>query len=70
MLPTVAPDLNYDNLDTVQSGDMVEPVYFEMVDAATTVERKRELETALLTYCARALREGKNAPAVSDGGVA
>ena len=53
VLPTVAPDLNYNNLDTVHSGDMVEPVYFEMVDAATTIERKRELETALLTYCAR-----------------
>ncbi|MEP7328713.1 MAG: DUF2779 domain-containing protein [Betaproteobacteria bacterium] len=53
VLPTVAPDLDYGNLDTVQSGDMVEPVYFEMVSAATTSERKRELETALRTYCAR-----------------
>jgi hypothetical protein len=32
---------------------MVEPVYFEMVDAATTVERKAELKEALLTYCER-----------------
>jgi len=53
MLPTIAPDLDYGNLESVQSGDMVEPVYFEMVAAATTAERRRALEAALLTYCAR-----------------
>ena len=35
VLPTIAPDLDYANLDDVQSGDMVEPVYFEMIDPAT-----------------------------------
>ena len=53
VLPTIAPDLDYGNLESVQSGDMVEPVYFEMVDAATTAERKAELNEALLTYCER-----------------
>jgi hypothetical protein len=53
VLPTIAPDLDYGNLDSVQSGDMVEPVYFEMVDAGTSVERKAELKAALLTYCER-----------------
>ena len=53
VLPTIAPDLDYGNLDSVQSGDMVEPVYFEMVDAGTTAERKSELKDALLTYCER-----------------
>jgi len=53
VLPTIAPDLDYGNLESVQSGDMVEPVYFEMVDAETTAERKAELGEALLTYCAR-----------------
>ena len=53
VLPTIAPDLDYGNLESVQSGDMVEPVYFEMVDAATTAERKAELTEALLTYCER-----------------
>ena len=53
VLPTIAPDLDYGNLESVQSGDMVEPVYFEMVDAATTDERKAELKEALLTYCER-----------------
>jgi hypothetical protein len=53
VLPTIAPDLDYGNLDSVQSGDMVEPVYFELVDAGTSDERKLELEEALLTYCDR-----------------
>ena len=53
VLPTIAPDLDYGNLESVQSGDMVEPVYFEMVGAGTTAERKAELEAALLTYCER-----------------
>ena len=53
VLPTIAPDLDYANLESVQSGDMVEPVYFEMVDAGTTAQRKKELEAALLAYCER-----------------
>jgi hypothetical protein len=53
VLPTIAPDLDYGNLESVQSGDMVETVYFEMVDAATSTERKTALKEALLTYCAR-----------------
>jgi len=53
VLPTIAPDLDYGNLESVQSGDMVEPAYFEMVDAGTPAERKTELEAALLTYCDR-----------------
>ena len=53
LLPTIAPDLDYANLDGVQSGDMVEPVYFEMIDRATSVERRRVLENALLRYCER-----------------
>jgi hypothetical protein len=53
VLPTIAPDLDYANLDDVQGGEMVEPVYFEMIDAATSMERRKKLEDALLTYCAR-----------------
>jgi hypothetical protein len=32
---------------------MVEPVYFEMIDPATPPERRKALESALLTYCER-----------------
>ena len=53
VLPTIAPDLDYANLDDVQSGEMVEPVYFEMIDPATGAERKAALERALLIYCER-----------------
>ena len=53
VLPTISPDLDYANLEDVQSGDMVEPVYFEMIDPVTSTERRKNLEDALLTYCAR-----------------
>ena len=53
VLPTIAPDLDYANLDDVQSGEMVEPVYFEMIDPATSAERRAALERALLVYCER-----------------
>ena len=51
VLPTVAPDLNYDALDIVSSGDMAEPVFLEMIDDKTTPERALELREALLRYC-------------------
>jgi hypothetical protein len=53
VLPRIAPDLDYANLENVQSGDMVEPVYFEMIDPMTPVERRKVLENALLAYCER-----------------
>jgi hypothetical protein len=53
VLPTIAPDLDYANLDDVQSGEMVEPVYFEIIDPETAAERKAALERALLIYCER-----------------
>ncbi len=53
VLPTIAPDLDYANLDAVQSGDMVEPIYFEMIDPMTPAERSKVLEGAPLTYCER-----------------
>ena len=46
VLPTIAPDLDYANLPDVQSGDMVEPVYFEMIDPATPAERRELLKAA------------------------
>jgi hypothetical protein len=53
VLPTIAPDLDYANLESVQSGEMVEPVYFEMIATDTPPARKQALADALLTYCAR-----------------
>ena len=54
VLPTIAPDLDYANLDDVQSGDMVEPVYFEMIDPATPAAA----QGALRACAAHLLRAG------------
>jgi hypothetical protein len=54
VLPTIAPDLDYANLDGgVQSGQDVESVYARIIDPATAAEERRSLESALITYCAR-----------------
>jgi hypothetical protein len=34
----------------VQSGNRVEPVYFEMIDPATSAQWRQARERALLTY--------------------
>ena len=52
VLPTVAPDLDYAQLGLVRSGDMVEPVYFEMIEAQTADARCESIAKALLAYCA------------------
>ena len=54
VLPTIAPDLDYANLDGgVRSGGDVEAVYAEILDPATDAARRTALETALVTYCER-----------------
>ena len=49
VLPTIAPDLNYSG--EVQNGSEVEPVYMEIINAATTRERRDLLKRELLEYC-------------------
>ncbi len=51
VLPTVAPDLSYKELDIVSNGAMAEPVFLEMIDEGTLPERSDELREALLRYC-------------------
>jgi hypothetical protein len=51
VLPTVAPDLSYEELDIVSSGTMAEPVFLEMIDQVTKNKRSAELREALLRYC-------------------
>jgi hypothetical protein len=54
VLPTVAPDLDYRNLeDAVQSGGDVESVYATIVDPATDPGERSRLEAALVAYCER-----------------
>ena len=54
VLPTIAPDLDYANLDgSVRSGGDVESVYGEILDPATDTVRREDLVTALVAYCER-----------------
>ncbi len=52
VLPTIAPELNYDDLD-VQHGGMAQEAYLEAIDAATTAIRRGEIRKNLLEYCGR-----------------
>jgi predicted RecB family nuclease len=51
VLPTVAPDLSYDDLDIVNNGAMAEPVFLESINESTPAQRSVELREALLSYC-------------------
>lgn len=53
VLPTIAPDLSYDNLEGVQDGGMAMNVYHEAIYPETTPARKAEIERQLLVYCHR-----------------
>lgn len=52
VLPTIAPDLAYDDLE-VGDGAMAQEAFAEMVDPETSAERRQQLHQALLTYCER-----------------
>jgi hypothetical protein len=51
VLPTVAPDLDYESLDEVQDGGTAQLAYAEVIDPATTKSRRQELTERLLEYC-------------------
>jgi len=51
VLPTIAPEMNYADLDDVSDGGAAEAAFLEIVDARCPPERKQILETALLRYC-------------------
>lgn len=52
VLPTIAPELAYDEL-TVGDGGMAQEAYLEMIHSDTPPERKAALREALLEYCER-----------------
>ena len=52
VLPTIAPDLRYDNLE-VANGGMAQDAFTEIMQAETLPERRQQLRDALLTYCER-----------------
>lgn len=51
VLPAVAPDLRYDQLEQVQDGGGAMDAYREAIDPATSGARKQQIERQLLDYC-------------------
>lgn len=52
VLPTIAPDLAYDNLE-VANGGMAQDAFAEIMQPDTLPERRMQLRDALLLYCER-----------------
>lgn len=53
VLPAIAPELDYANLEEVASGTAAQDAYAEAISTATTPKRKKQLENALRKYCTR-----------------
>lgn len=51
VLPTIAPDLDYSELEGVQDGTMAMSVFDEAINPNATPERKSEIKQQLLKYC-------------------
>ncbi len=51
VLPTVAPELSYQQLNGVQDGQMAIDAYYEAIQPETTPARKAEIHNQLLAYC-------------------
>jgi hypothetical protein len=51
VLPVVAPDLSYRELEGVKDGNMAMAAYKEATHPDTTIERKDEIKKSLLAYC-------------------
>lgn len=52
VLPTVAPELAYNDLD-VKDGGAAQQAWFEAADPATSAERREQLRAGLEAYCER-----------------
>jgi hypothetical protein len=51
VLPTIAPDMDYANLEGIQEGMAASAAYLEAVDPETSAARKEEIREELLKYC-------------------
>jgi hypothetical protein len=51
VLPTIAADMCYSELQGIQEGTGASEGYLEAIDAGTTAARKAELEEQLMRYC-------------------
>jgi hypothetical protein len=53
VLPTIAPELDYENLDDVADGGQAQLAYLEATHPDATTGRRASLEQALRRYCGR-----------------
>ncbi len=51
VLPTIAPDLNYENLEGVQNGDLAMDAFREAMHPETLPSRREQIHKQLLDYC-------------------
>ena len=51
VIPTIAPELDYANLDIVSEGSQAQIAFMEMIEADENPKRKEALKVALLDYC-------------------
>jgi len=51
ILPTIAPELDYANLEHIQDGGMAEQAYREILSPETSAQRRNELISGLREYC-------------------
>ncbi len=53
VLPTIAPELRYDDLEGVKDGGQAQEAFSESLQPTTSVARKAQLRAQLLRYCER-----------------
>ncbi len=51
VLPAIAPELNYHDLQGVQNGNAAQGAFFEAIASGCTAERRLELNAQLRAYC-------------------
>lgn len=51
VLPTIAPDMRYEDLEEVQDGMGAMVAFLDMIEPGTSEQRRQELRQRLLKYC-------------------
>jgi signal transduction histidine kinase len=51
VLPTIAPDMDYAELEGIREGTEASAAYLEAIDPGTSQQRREALRDSLLKYC-------------------
>jgi hypothetical protein len=51
VLPTIAPDMDYAQLEGIREGTQASAAYLEAIDPGTSTQRREEIRKNLLKYC-------------------